>query len=117
MPLPRTLTNSALVDLDLELTAGAWPADLAGEMVISAPEPNEHLDYALFGFGAGLLFALASYGLADWQVPIKELVRGTLWRLFVLSVFAPIGAIIAEVCLPEPQGGRTVAASGEGTGQ
>lgn len=52
MPIPQTLTSGTFTDLDLELVAGTWPADLRGEMVISAPEPNPALDYCLFGFGA-----------------------------------------------------------------
>jgi len=52
MPVPTTLTTGLLQDLDLQLVSGAWPADLRGEMVISAPEPNPDIDYCLFGFGA-----------------------------------------------------------------
>ena len=37
----------------LEKAGGpAYIADLSGEVVISSPEPDDDLDYALFGFGA-----------------------------------------------------------------
>jgi len=52
MPIPATLTTGSFVDLDLELVSGAWPPDLRGEMVISAPAPSPDLPYCLFGFGA-----------------------------------------------------------------
>jgi hypothetical protein len=52
MPIPRSLCTSTFQDLDLELVSGAWPADLDGELVISAPEPSPDLPYCLFGFGA-----------------------------------------------------------------
>ena len=52
MPIPTSLTGGILRDLDLQLIGGAWPADLRGEMVISAPEPNADVGYCLFGFGA-----------------------------------------------------------------
>ncbi|MCX7620037.1 MAG: hypothetical protein N2037_04215 [Acidimicrobiales bacterium] len=37
MPLPRTLLDAPLVDLDLEVIAGSLPAGLRGEVFFSAP--------------------------------------------------------------------------------
>ena len=57
----------------------------------------------LFGIGTGLLFAIGSFALADWQTPPVDFAVGALWRVFILAVFAPIGAIVTEVGLPEPR--------------
>jgi len=46
--------------MDLKLASGTWPADVRGEMVISAPEPDPRLSYALFGFGAMIRISLQS---------------------------------------------------------
>lgn len=41
MPLPRTLfTTDEPADVDLRVTAGTWPSDLAGEVFLSAPHPT-----------------------------------------------------------------------------
>ena len=41
MPIPRSLlSRDAPVDLDLRVLAGEWPAELTGEMVLSAPHPD-----------------------------------------------------------------------------
>ena len=51
MPIPTSLLASEPADFDLEVTAGAWPADLTGEMVISGPLPDTALPHGFFGFG------------------------------------------------------------------
>jgi hypothetical protein len=58
MPLPSTLVTARHHDLDLRLLAGRWPDDVAGEVFVSAPEPNPRLDSALFGFGAMIRLSL-----------------------------------------------------------
>lgn len=41
MPIPRSLFNRAdPEDRDLQLVQGSWPADLYGELVLSAPHPS-----------------------------------------------------------------------------
>jgi len=51
MPIPTSLLTSTPGDFDLEVTAGRWPSDLRGEMVISAPLPDPALAHGFFGFG------------------------------------------------------------------
>ncbi len=51
MPIPGSLLSSMPSDLDLEVTRGAWPTDLTGEMVISGPVPDRALAHAFFGWG------------------------------------------------------------------
>ncbi|MEO7427966.1 MAG: carotenoid oxygenase family protein, partial [Acidimicrobiales bacterium] len=51
MPIPASLLSAEPSDFDLEVTAGAWPADLTGEMVISSPLPAPDLAHSFFGFG------------------------------------------------------------------
>jgi carotenoid cleavage dioxygenase-like enzyme len=52
MPLPESLLSATWSDLDLRVSAGEWPADMHGEMFISAPVIDARLAYQLFGFGA-----------------------------------------------------------------
>ncbi|WP_436795078.1 carotenoid oxygenase family protein [Actinospongicola halichondriae] len=51
MPIPTSLLSASPSDFDLEVTAGTWPADLTGEMVISGPLPDPALAHGFFGFG------------------------------------------------------------------
>jgi len=51
MPIPSSLLTATPGDFDLEVTAGRWPSDLRGEMVISGPLPDPALPHAFFGFG------------------------------------------------------------------
>ena len=37
MPTPRSLVNAPQHDFELEVVAGAWPADISGEVVFSSP--------------------------------------------------------------------------------
>ena len=57
---------------------------------------------ALCGVATGVFFLLASQSLAGWIVPPDRVLSGTVWLVFALTVFAPIGAIVTEVSLPEP---------------
>lgn len=52
MPLPETLLTATWTDLDLKVVAGEWPADVHGELFISAPVVDPRLSFQLFGFGA-----------------------------------------------------------------
>ena len=52
MPTPQSLTTARHHDFDLEVVAGAWPDDIEGEMVFSAPSLGSGLPYGIFDFGA-----------------------------------------------------------------
>jgi hypothetical protein len=57
---------------------------------------------ALCGATTGLLFSAATLSLAGWVATPGEIVAGTVWVVFILTVLSPIGAIVTEVSLPEP---------------
>jgi hypothetical protein len=67
MPTPQTLTTARHHDFDLELVAGAWPDDIAGEMVFSAPALGGRLPYGIFDFGAVVRLSLTpgTHGAPD----------------------------------------------------
>ena len=59
---------------------------------------------ALCGIVTGIVFLLASVALTSWiSPPPDRILSGTVWLIFALTVFSPIGAIVTEVSLPEPQ--------------
>ena len=59
MPLPRTLfSREAPADHDLVVRDGTWPADLTGELVISAPHPDTFDGPHPF-FGEGMTYRLS----------------------------------------------------------
>lgn len=59
MPIPRTLFDaSAPQDHDLAVTAGSWPADIGGELVLSAPHPDTFGGPHPF-FGEGMTYRLS----------------------------------------------------------
>lgn len=49
--LPATLLTPGPPEFDLELTRGAWPAGLTGEIVVSSPAPDRAGSPVLFGNG------------------------------------------------------------------
>jgi hypothetical protein len=73
MPVPSTLTTAPHRDFELEVVAGAWPADLGGEVLFSSPQRTGRLPYAIFDFGAICRLSLepgrrgASPGRFAWQ--------------------------------------------------
>jgi hypothetical protein len=52
----------------------------------------------------GALATLVSVGLGSFEPGIGPLLTGFAWRLFLFSLFAGIGAILAEVFLPDRDG-------------
>ncbi len=78
MPTPDSLTTAQHHDFDLEVTSGAWPSDIAGEVIFSAPRFDDALPSGLFGFGCVARLALrpATHGApADrfaWRVRTIE---------------------------------------------
>jgi len=59
---------------------------------------------ALCGLATGVLFTLATALLNRNHaiVGAGELLRMGAWRLFALTAFATIGAIVRELTLPDP---------------
>lgn len=58
MGMPESLLRAQLGDLDLHVVRGEWPAEVHGEMFISAPVIDDRLSYQLFGFGAMVRLSL-----------------------------------------------------------
>jgi hypothetical protein len=58
---------------------------------------------ALCGVTTGILFSAATLTLAGWTATPIEIVAGTVWVVFILTVLSPIGAVVTEVSLPEPR--------------
>jgi hypothetical protein len=60
----------------------------------------------LMGFLAGLFHAwiigVFDSG-AEWAIQLKRTVQITSWRMFFFAIFATIGALIADLCPPEPR--------------
>jgi len=67
MPTPDTLTSARHRDFDLEVVAGAWPADIGGEILFSAPVLSGTIPYGIFDFGCMTRLSLAAgtHGAAD----------------------------------------------------
>jgi len=62
----------------------------------------------LCGVGMGILYAvLAARWLATDPVTEGTLAINALWNVFVFGIFATVGAILTEICLPEPDVGQT----------
>jgi hypothetical protein len=57
---------------------------------------------ALCGLLGALLFSLVSFWLSGWSTPPGQLVSESVWKAFILTVLAPIGALLTELFLPEP---------------
>jgi len=64
---------------------------------------------ALCGATLGAASCAVSAWLVGWDVPSGQLATMAVWRMFVAAVLAPVGAVVTEVCLPEPR--AAVAAS------
>jgi hypothetical protein len=54
------------------------------------------------GIATGLAFAAVSAATGTAGPATGDLVAESLWRVFVLGVLSPIGAILTELALPEP---------------
>lgn len=60
MPIPETLTTASHGDLDLRLAHGAWPADLAGDVLFSAPMISGGSPSAIFDLGCIIRLSLTA---------------------------------------------------------
>jgi all-trans-8'-apo-beta-carotenal 15,15'-oxygenase len=119
MPVPRTLTTAALHDFELEVVAGAWPGDISGEMVFSAPQNVGEMDYAIFDWGGICRLALepgargAGAHRFAWQVRSIQTPGKRLWdrrpeqfKPSSVGYASPFGASNASNTAPLPFGGR-----------
>jgi carotenoid cleavage dioxygenase-like enzyme len=124
MPLPRSLLRrDAPQDLDLELVQGAWPADCAGEMVISAPHPDGFdAPHAFFGDGMTWRLSLqpGRFGAAPDRFALRQRridspsarlrrKRPDVFRPTLLGVHSPFGLSNAANTAPLPWGERLFA--------
>jgi len=60
VPTPESLTTSRHQDMDLELIAGAWPEDISGEVLFSAPMISGGVPYGIFDFGCLIRLSLTA---------------------------------------------------------
>lgn len=79
MPVPRSiLTPGTLRDLDLRLTSGTWPADISGEIFLSAADPATAGRHAFFGDGWMIRLSLqagthgAAPGTHAWRARLLD---------------------------------------------
>ncbi|MBX3284404.1 MAG: carotenoid oxygenase family protein [Actinobacteria bacterium] len=121
MPLPRSLFSSeAPADHDLTVTAGAWPAELSGELVLSAPHPDTLTGAHPF-FGEGMTYRLslapgrhgAPADALAWRQrridsPSARLraARPDVFRATMVGVQSPFGHTNAANTAPLPWGDR-----------
>ena len=84
--------------LAIPLVGGALYTLLAGGSALG----RRIVGAAACGVATGMAASVVSWGLAGWDIPAGQLVTSALWRMFVLAVLSPIGAIVTELCLPEP---------------
>ena len=121
MPIPRSLLKrDAPVDHDLTVRHGVWPADLSGELIISAPHPDT-LDGPHAFFGDGMTYRLSLspglHGAATdsfaWRQkridsPSARLrrARPDVFTSTMLGVHSPFGLTNAANTAPLPWGDR-----------
>jgi carotenoid cleavage dioxygenase-like enzyme len=121
MPLPRTLLCAdEPLDHDLTVRSGTWPADLTGELVISAPHPDTFGGPHAF-FGDGMTYRLslepgthgAAPGTFAWRQrridsPSARLrrKRPDVFDATMLGLHSPFGLTNAANTAPLPWGDR-----------
>ena len=119
MPTPECLTTAPLRDFDLEVVAGTWPDDIAGEMLFSAPVISGRLPYGIFDFGAVIRLSLrpgthgAPPGRFAWRVGVIETPGKRIFDACpeaftpsLLGYTSPFGAPNASNTAPLPWGDR-----------
>jgi all-trans-8'-apo-beta-carotenal 15,15'-oxygenase len=121
MPLPRSLfCADAPADHDLEVTQGRWPADIGGEIFISAPHPDTFGGSHPF-YGDGMTYRLSleagTFGAAAdtfaWRQrridsPSARLrsKRPEVFRSTMVGLHSPFGMTNAANTAPLPWGDR-----------
>lgn len=119
MPTPQCLTRASHGDFDLEVVEGAWPDDIGGEMLFSAPMLSGRLPYGIFDFGCITRLSLtpgthgAAPGHFAWRVrsvesPSKRLhdAAPELFDVSPVGYTSPFGAPNAANTAPLPWGDR-----------
>jgi hypothetical protein len=95
-----TLADIWWVLLTVSLLCGALATLGAGGTRLG----RRFLGGALCGAVSGVLFSVGTQAMAGWNVAPTELLAGTVWIVFILTVLSTIGAVVTEVILPEPRG-------------
>ena len=122
MSTPASLLTGPHRDLDLDVVEGHWPDDVSGEMVISAPDPDPALSFALFGFGVMIRCSLSpgTHGAGPDQLawrhkvidsPSRRLFEADpgLFTMGPLGWNTPLGAPNMGNTAPMPWGDRLLA--------
>ena len=119
MPAPASLTTASHTDFELEIVAGAWPADISGDMVFSSVQQSGSLGYAIFDWGAICRLALvpgtrgAGPDRFAWQTRSIQSPGKQLYDLHpdqfsgsAIGYSSPFGPPNASNTAPLPWGGR-----------
>ena len=119
MPLPRTLGTAGHRDLHLRVLDGVWPADITGELVLSAPGPKGAFDYALLSPGHVIRLSLrpGTFGAPSdrfaWRArriesPSVRLhdARPDVFRAMGPGMLSPFGMMNMSNTAPLPWNGR-----------
>lgn len=122
MPTPESLTRSTHQDLDLQLVSGAWPSDIDGEVLFSAPMISGTAPYGLFDNGCTIRLSLrpGRHGAAGerfaWRVrpidsPGRRLqeIEPSWFVANAVGFRSPFGPLNAANTAPLPWGDRLFA--------
>ena len=91
------------VALLLPLVAGRTVTGMAG----GAPLSGRIVSAALSGGAAAVLYSVAAVVMeARWGIASGAFVAPIIWRIFVLSIFTTVGALIRELIPPDPEKAR-----------
>lgn len=119
MPIPRSiLTKADLVDLDLAVVAGSWPADISGHFVASTADQRTNPMHAFFGDGILVRLALRpdAAGRLPWRTHVIDSPsvrlrrkRPELFQMTPVGASSPFGSVNAANTAPLPWGDRLFA--------
>jgi len=123
MPIPRSiLARDGFTDLDLVVTGGVWPDDLAGEIFLSASDQRTAPQHAFFGDGAMIRLSLrpgthgAAPGTFAWRTSLLDTpsqrlrtARPDRFEATVIGTRSPFGFSNSANTAPLPWGDRLFA--------